>query len=217
MVGLPFKKAGEQDGTEAEAKHPWEGVHACMATDMSAGVRTLNELRATHGVPSMAIGQWTRPLLDEAPEVFRRGSAGGVRHEKKPISLWYEEIGWPKMEGAWRKKLCAPSQMPNENGSKPNTVRCRSCSSVRCGTGSHSASSNRADGGLHCGRGLEVCNRTSFKGRIPLHELLRGSAEMKRFIQSRVGTADMLSLAMKEGISPLVQAGIYKVLRGETT
>ena len=40
---------------------------------------------------------------------------------------------------------------------------------------------------------------------------------MKRLIQSKVGTADMLSLAMKEGMSTLVQDGIQKVLRGETT
>jgi type II secretory ATPase GspE/PulE/Tfp pilus assembly ATPase PilB-like protein len=40
---------------------------------------------------------------------------------------------------------------------------------------------------------------------------------MKRLIQSRARTADMLSLAMKEGMSALVQDGIQKVLRGETT
>ncbi len=74
-----------------------------------------------------------------------------------------------------------------------------------------------ADWSLYRGRGCEACNRTGFKGRIPLHELLRGSEEMKRLIQSRVRTADMLSLAMKEGMSTLVQDGIQKVLRGETT
>ena len=75
----------------------------------------------------------------------------------------------------------------------------------------------RAAWSLYRGRGCEVCNRTGFKGRIPLHELLRGSEEMKRLIQSRARTADMLSLAMKEGMSALVQDGIQKVLRGETT
>jgi type II secretory ATPase GspE/PulE/Tfp pilus assembly ATPase PilB-like protein len=75
----------------------------------------------------------------------------------------------------------------------------------------------RSDWSLYRGRGCEACNRTGFKGRVPLHEFLRGSEEMKRLIQSRVGTADMLSLAMKEGMSSLVQDGIQKVLRGETT
>ncbi|HSL03309.1 MAG TPA: GspE/PulE family protein [Nitrospiraceae bacterium] len=74
-----------------------------------------------------------------------------------------------------------------------------------------------ADWSLYRGRGCEACNRTGFKGRVPLHELLRGSEEMKRLIQSRAGTADMLSLAMKEAMSTLAQDGIRKVLRGETT
>ena len=75
----------------------------------------------------------------------------------------------------------------------------------------------RAGWSLYRGRGCEVCNRTGFKGRVPLHEFLRGSEEMKRLIQSRAGTADMLSLAMKEAMSTLVQDGIRKVLGGETT
>jgi type II secretory ATPase GspE/PulE/Tfp pilus assembly ATPase PilB-like protein len=70
---------------------------------------------------------------------------------------------------------------------------------------------------LYRGRGCEACNRTGYKGRIPLHELLSGSEEMKRLIQSRARTADMHSLAMKEGMSTLVQDGIQKALRGETT
>lgn len=75
----------------------------------------------------------------------------------------------------------------------------------------------RVDWSLYRGRGCEACNRTGFKGRVPLHEFLRGSEEMKRLIQSRAGTADMLSLAMKEAMSTLVQDGIRKVLAGETT
>ena len=75
----------------------------------------------------------------------------------------------------------------------------------------------RADWRLYRGRGCESCNQTGFKGRIPLHELLRRSEEMKQHIQSRAKTADMFSLAMKEGMSTLVQDGIRKVLRGETT
>src|SRR4026207_807838 len=75
----------------------------------------------------------------------------------------------------------------------------------------------RADWSLYRGRGCEACNRTGFKGRVALHELLRGSEEMKRLIQSRARTADMLSLAMREAMSTLVQDGIQKVLCGQTT
>jgi type II secretory ATPase GspE/PulE/Tfp pilus assembly ATPase PilB-like protein len=75
----------------------------------------------------------------------------------------------------------------------------------------------RTDWSLYHGRGCESCNRTGFKGRIPLHELLRGSDQMKRLIQSRARTAEVLSLAKNQGMLTLVQDGIQKVLRGETT
>jgi type II secretory ATPase GspE/PulE/Tfp pilus assembly ATPase PilB-like protein len=74
-----------------------------------------------------------------------------------------------------------------------------------------------ADWSLYRGRGCETCNRTGFKGRIPLHELLRGSEEMKRLIQARSRTAEMLTLALTDGMVTLVQDGIRKVLQGFTT
>jgi type II secretory ATPase GspE/PulE/Tfp pilus assembly ATPase PilB-like protein len=73
-----------------------------------------------------------------------------------------------------------------------------------------------AEWSLYRGRGCEACNRTGFKGRVPLHELLMGSEKLKQLIQSRAKTTDMLSVARKEGMSSLVQDGIQKVLRGET-
>ena len=70
---------------------------------------------------------------------------------------------------------------------------------------------------LYRGRGCSVCNRTGFKGRIPLHELLIGSEEMKSCIQSKARTVEILSVAMREGMITLVQDGIQKVLQGLTT
>jgi type II secretory ATPase GspE/PulE/Tfp pilus assembly ATPase PilB-like protein len=70
--------------------------------------------------------------------------------------------------------------------------------------------------GLYRGRGCEACNRTGFKGRIPLHELLLPSEEIKQLIQTRSRTAEMLTLAMKEGMVTLVQDGVRKVLQGMT-
>ena len=70
---------------------------------------------------------------------------------------------------------------------------------------------------LYRGRGCDMCNRTGFKGRVPLHELLIGSEEMKSRIQSKARTAEMLSVAMQEGMITLVQDGIQKVLQGVTT
>jgi len=50
-----------------------------------------------------------------------------------------------------------------------------------------------------------------------LHELLRGSDELRNLIQTRAKTAEMLRLAKKEGMITLAQDGILKVLAGLTT
>ncbi|HEU4504837.1 MAG TPA: GspE/PulE family protein [Nitrospira sp.] len=70
---------------------------------------------------------------------------------------------------------------------------------------------------LHRGRGCDHCHQTGFKGRVALHELFRGSDEMKTLIQNRAKTAEMTSLAKKEGMITLMQDGILKVLGGLTT
>jgi type II secretory ATPase GspE/PulE/Tfp pilus assembly ATPase PilB-like protein len=70
---------------------------------------------------------------------------------------------------------------------------------------------------LHRGRGCDHCHQTGYKGRVALHELLRGSDEMKTMIQNRAKTAEMTSLAKKEGMITLMQDGILKVLGGTTT
>jgi type II secretory ATPase GspE/PulE/Tfp pilus assembly ATPase PilB-like protein len=75
----------------------------------------------------------------------------------------------------------------------------------------------QADWSLYRGRGCEACNRTGFKGRVPLHELLLPSEGMKHLIQTRSQTAQLLALAMKEGLVTLVQDGIRKALQGITT
>jgi len=70
---------------------------------------------------------------------------------------------------------------------------------------------------LSRGKGCEVCNRTGFKGRVALHELLLGSDQMKKMVQQKARTEDMLKTALGEGMTTLVQDGIQKVLQGLTT
>ena len=67
------------------------------------------------------------------------------------------------------------------------------------------------------GKGCEPCAKTGFKGRVALHELLLGTDRMKRLIQSKAKTEDLLNLGLQEGMATLVQDGIQKVLRGQTT
>ena len=70
---------------------------------------------------------------------------------------------------------------------------------------------------LHREKGCEACNGTGFKGRVPLHELLRGSEDVKTLIQSKARLAGLRELAMKEGMVTLIQDGIQKTLQGLTT
>lgn len=67
------------------------------------------------------------------------------------------------------------------------------------------------------GKGCEACNRSGFKGRVALHELLLGSDQIKRMIQQKARTEDMLHTALSEGMTTLVQDGVQKVLQGLTT
>ncbi|HSE58003.1 MAG TPA: GspE/PulE family protein [Nitrospiraceae bacterium] len=66
-------------------------------------------------------------------------------------------------------------------------------------------------------RGCDECNGTGFKGRVGLCELLLGSDTMKRLIQSHARTHELRQCAKAEGMISLVQDGIDKVLRGDTT
>jgi type II secretory ATPase GspE/PulE/Tfp pilus assembly ATPase PilB-like protein len=70
---------------------------------------------------------------------------------------------------------------------------------------------------LSRGRGCEICNNSGFKGRVALHELLVGSEDIKNLIQAKARTAEILSVAMRDGMVTLLQDGIQKVLKGLTT
>jgi type II secretory ATPase GspE/PulE/Tfp pilus assembly ATPase PilB-like protein len=67
------------------------------------------------------------------------------------------------------------------------------------------------------GTGCPSCNRSGFRGRLGLHELLVGSDRIKRLIQAKSPTEDLAKIAMEEGMTTLVQDGVEKVLQGHTT
>ncbi len=70
---------------------------------------------------------------------------------------------------------------------------------------------------LYRGKGCDACNNSGFKGRVALHELLVASEDLKNLIQGKARTAEILSVAMRDGMVTLLQNGIEKVLRGVTT
>jgi type II secretory ATPase GspE/PulE/Tfp pilus assembly ATPase PilB-like protein len=70
---------------------------------------------------------------------------------------------------------------------------------------------------LSRGKGCETCNRNGFKGRVALHELLLGTDTLKRLIQTKAKTEEMVKAAIEEGMTTLMQDGIQKCLQGLTT
>jgi type II secretory ATPase GspE/PulE/Tfp pilus assembly ATPase PilB-like protein len=66
-------------------------------------------------------------------------------------------------------------------------------------------------------RGCDECNHSGFRGRLAIHELLVGSEDIQRLIQTRSRSRDLLAVARSQGMTTLVQDGIRKVLKGETT
>jgi type II secretory ATPase GspE/PulE/Tfp pilus assembly ATPase PilB-like protein len=67
---------------------------------------------------------------------------------------------------------------------------------------------------LYRGRGCTVCNKTGYKGRAGIHELLMASDEIKRLVQTRARVSEILAQAKAEGMTTLVQDGILKSLKG---
>ncbi len=70
---------------------------------------------------------------------------------------------------------------------------------------------------LSRGKGCETCNRSGFKGRVALHELLLGTDKVKRLIQTKAKTEEMVRAAVEDGMTTLMQDGIQKCLQGLTT
>jgi type II secretory ATPase GspE/PulE/Tfp pilus assembly ATPase PilB-like protein len=64
--------------------------------------------------------------------------------------------------------------------------------------------------------GCDACGGSGYKGRVGLHELLVGTDGMKKMIQEHARVAEMLALALAEGMLTLKMDGMEKVLQGIT-
>jgi type II secretory ATPase GspE/PulE/Tfp pilus assembly ATPase PilB-like protein len=64
--------------------------------------------------------------------------------------------------------------------------------------------------------GCEKCTGTGYRGRVGLHELLIGTDPIKKAIQEHARVAELLAIALDEGMHTLKQDGMEKVLQGIT-
>ena len=69
---------------------------------------------------------------------------------------------------------------------------------------------------LYRSKGCDACDKTGYKGRMGIHELLVGSDDIKRLVQKHATVEMLREQAMKEGMTTLLQDGIYKSLQGIT-
>ncbi|PXF57701.1 MAG: type II secretion system protein E [Deltaproteobacteria bacterium] len=69
---------------------------------------------------------------------------------------------------------------------------------------------------LYRPKGCQNCNKTGFRGRLAIYELLMSDDGLKKFIQEKRPVGDIREHAMKQGMLTLKQDGIQKVLRGDT-
>jgi len=64
--------------------------------------------------------------------------------------------------------------------------------------------------------GCDKCTGTGYRGRVGLHELLIGTDPVKKAIQEHARVAELLAIALDEGMHTLKQDGMEKVLQGIT-
>jgi type II secretory ATPase GspE/PulE/Tfp pilus assembly ATPase PilB-like protein len=64
--------------------------------------------------------------------------------------------------------------------------------------------------------GCDKCNKTGYKGRVGLHELMVADDEVKKLIQERARVAELFSAAVEGGMRTLKMDGMEKVMMGMT-
>jgi type II secretory ATPase GspE/PulE/Tfp pilus assembly ATPase PilB-like protein len=64
--------------------------------------------------------------------------------------------------------------------------------------------------------GCEACSGTGYRGRLGVHELMKGSSEIKKMIKKQANSEELFIQAAKEGMNTLKQDGILKVFEGLT-
>lgn len=69
---------------------------------------------------------------------------------------------------------------------------------------------------LYRPKGCDACEKTGYKGRVGIHELLIGTEAIKKSIQQRASIETMRDIAISEGMVTLFQDGLLKALQGLT-
>ena len=67
------------------------------------------------------------------------------------------------------------------------------------------------------GRGCEICNKTGYKGRIALYEVMEITDELREMILSGASSMELKQKAIEEGMITLRRSGLIKIKNGVTS
>ena len=67
------------------------------------------------------------------------------------------------------------------------------------------------------GEGCEECNRTGYKGRIALYEVMTFTEVVKTAILNDANTMELKKVAIENGMKSLRQSGLSKLIEGTTS
>jgi type IV pilus assembly protein PilB len=70
---------------------------------------------------------------------------------------------------------------------------------------------------FYYGKGCENCNRTGYKGRRGIYELMRISDPIRALINERTPSVVLKQKAVELGMVTLRQDGIRRIFEGDTT
>jgi type IV pilus assembly protein PilB len=73
------------------------------------------------------------------------------------------------------------------------------------------------DAKLMKGEGCNHCNRSGYRGRIAVYEIMRLTSTIRELIFQNASTSKIRNLAIEQGMTTLYQDGLLKVLDGITT
>ncbi len=69
---------------------------------------------------------------------------------------------------------------------------------------------------LYKAEACDECSGTGYRGRLAVHELMQGTKEIKSMIKKEATSEDLFIQAAKDGMTTLVQDGVFKAFDGLT-
>jgi len=103
------------------------------------------------------------------------------------------------------RKICAQCKEPDESITVDHLISC----------GIAPSSAEKIT--VYRGKGCEVCNKTGYKGRVAIYEVMDISPAVKEIILKNPSAEELKRQAIKEGMKTLRMSALTKVAQGMTT